>query len=190
MRSGIGPADTLKTVGIAVLNEQKPARSQSAEPPVAASRRRDPARNAAVAGAAHLRHRRRAALLRPQRRPAGDLFVSFIARPSGYANGNRLGLVGPSLYAPHLRGSVRLDPEEPEGRAAGRFQLPRRSRDAKRLLQAARFARALIEDAAVRAVTFEAFVLAAQSAVPTPEPTSLMLAEKCAAQILSERRSG
>ena len=47
--------------------------------------------------------------------PAGDLFVSFIARTSAYANGNRLGMVGPSLYAPHSRGSVRLDPSNPEG---------------------------------------------------------------------------
>ena len=76
---------------------------------------------------AQLRHRRRAALLRPHDAPAGDLFVSFIARTSAYANGNRLGMVGPSLYAPYSRGSVRLDPKNPERRAAGRFQSPRRS---------------------------------------------------------------
>lgn len=116
--------------------------------------------------------------------------MSFIARTSGYANRKRLGMVGPSLYAPHSRGSVRLDPKNPNGEPLVDLNFLADPRDAKRLLQAARFARALLEDAAVRAATFEAFVLAAQSAVPTPEPTSLMLAEKCAAQILSERRSG
>lgn len=41
--------------------------------------------------------------------------MSFIARTSGYANRKRLGMVGPSLYAPHSRGSVRLDPKNPNG---------------------------------------------------------------------------
>jgi GMC oxidoreductase len=91
--------------------------------------------------------------------PAGDLFVSFIARTSGYANGNRLGMVGPSLYAPHSRGSVRLDPKNPKGEPLVDFNFLADPRDAKRLLQAARFARALLENARVRAATCEAFVL-------------------------------
>ena len=85
--------------------------------------------------------------------------MSFIARTSGYANGNRLGMVGPSLYAPHSRGSTRLDPKNPEGEPLVDFNLLADPRDAKRLLQAARFARALLEDAGVRAATLEAFVL-------------------------------
>jgi 5-(hydroxymethyl)furfural/furfural oxidase len=91
--------------------------------------------------------------------PAGDLFVSFIARTSGYANGNRLGMVGPSLYAPLSRGSVRPDPKNPRGEPLVDFNLLSDSRDAERLLHAARFARALLEDQRVRSVTHEAFVL-------------------------------
>jgi 5-(hydroxymethyl)furfural/furfural oxidase len=91
--------------------------------------------------------------------PEGDLFVSFIARTSGYANGNRLGMVGPSLYAPYSRGSVRLDPRNPKGEPLVDFNLLADPRDAKRLLHAARFSRGLLEDARVRAATFEAFVL-------------------------------
>ena len=115
--------------------------------------------------------------------------MSFIARTSGYANRNRLGMVGPSLYAPHSRGSVRLDPKNPNGESLVDLNFLADSRDAKRLLQAAR-SPARCSRTRRCAATFEAFVLAAQPAVPTAEPTSLTLAEKCAAQILSERRSG
>jgi 5-(hydroxymethyl)furfural/furfural oxidase len=91
--------------------------------------------------------------------PPGDLFVSFIARTSGYATGNRLGMVGPSLYAPFSRGSVGLDRMNPSGPPAVDFNLFADPRDAERLFHAARFARALLLDAEVRNVTHEAFVL-------------------------------
>jgi 5-(hydroxymethyl)furfural/furfural oxidase len=91
--------------------------------------------------------------------PPGDLFVSFIARTSGYANGNRLGMVGPSLYAPYSRGAVRLDPKNPAGEPLVDFNLLADPRDTERLLCAARFARGLLEHERVRAATFEAFVL-------------------------------
>jgi 5-(hydroxymethyl)furfural/furfural oxidase len=68
-------------------------------------------------------------------------------------------MVGPSLYAPHSRGSVRLDPGNPEGAPLVDFNLLADSRDAERLLHCARFARALLQDARVRALTSEAFVL-------------------------------
>ena len=90
---------------------------------------------------------------------AGDLFVSFIARTSAYANGNRLGMVGPSLYAPHSQGSVTIDPKDPAGEPRVDFNLLADPRDSERLLHGARFARALLEDTRVRAVTYEAFVL-------------------------------
>jgi 5-(hydroxymethyl)furfural/furfural oxidase len=85
--------------------------------------------------------------------------VSFIARTSGYANGNRLGMVGPSLYAPYSRGSVRLDRSNPAGEPHVDFNLLADPRDTERLLDAARFARALLEHERVRATTLEAFVL-------------------------------
>jgi 5-(hydroxymethyl)furfural/furfural oxidase len=91
--------------------------------------------------------------------PPGDLFVSFIARTSGYATGNRLGMVGPSLYAPFSRGSVRLDRHNPGGPPAVDFNLLSDRRDAERLVHAARFARALFLDTEVRNATHEAFVL-------------------------------
>jgi 5-(hydroxymethyl)furfural/furfural oxidase len=89
--------------------------------------------------------------------PPGDLFVSFIARTSGYATGNRLGMVGPSLYAPFSRGRVSLG--DPNGPPAVDFNLLSDPRDAERLIHASRFARALLADAEVRNATYEAFVL-------------------------------
>jgi 5-(hydroxymethyl)furfural/furfural oxidase len=91
--------------------------------------------------------------------PPGDLFVSFIARTSGYRTGNRLGMVGPSLYAPFSRGSVRLDRHNPGGPPAVDFNLLSDRRDAERLVQAAHFARALLLDMEVRNATHEAFIL-------------------------------
>ena len=159
MRSGIGPADALKTAGIAVLHAQNQLGRNLQNhlflhlgAVIRPGMRQSPAMRTYPIGGARLSSGQDGA-------PAGDLFVSFIARTSGYADGNRLGMVGPSLYAPHSRGSVRLDPKNPIGEPLVDFNLLADPRDAERLLQAARFARALLEDARVRAVTFEAFVL-------------------------------
>ena len=91
--------------------------------------------------------------------PESDLFMSFIARTGGQSTGNRLGLLGPSLYAPFSRGSVRLDPADPNGRPAVDFNALGDSRDADRIVEAARVARDLLNDPAVRAVTYEPFVV-------------------------------
>jgi choline dehydrogenase-like flavoprotein len=159
MRSGIGPADALKTAGIAVLHEQNQLGRNLQNhlflhlgAVIRPGMRQPPALRSYAIGGARLSSGQNGA-------PAGDLFVSFIARTSGYANGNRLGMVGPSLYAPHARGSVRLDPNNPNGEPLVDFNLLADPRDAERLLHAARFARALLEDARVRAATLEAFVL-------------------------------
>jgi choline dehydrogenase-like flavoprotein len=159
MRSGIGPGDALKTAGIAVLHEQSQLGRNLQNhlflhlgAVIRPGMRQSPAlRNYAIGGA-RLSSGQDGA-------PAGDLFVTFIARTSAYANGNRLGMVAPCLYAPYSRGSVRLDPNNPKGEPLVDFNLLADPRDAERLLHAALFARALLEDVRVRAATFEAFVL-------------------------------
>ena len=158
MRSGVGPGDTLKAAGIDVLLEQAELGRNlqnhvflhlgAAIRP--GMRQATTLRNYAIGGAR---------LSSGEAGIPGDLFVSFIARTSGYANGNRLGMVGPSLYAPFSRGSVRLDPKNPKGEPLVDFNLLSNPRDSERLLHAARFARALLQDRGVRALTFEAFVL-------------------------------
>lgn len=89
----------------------------------------------------------------------GDLFVSFIARTSARGKGNRLGMVGPSLYAPFSRGRVTLDRADPMGSPAVDFNLLSDPRDADRLVQAGRFARTLLQDESVRSTIFETFIL-------------------------------
>ncbi|MGH6925405.1 MAG: GMC family oxidoreductase [Propylenella sp.] len=91
--------------------------------------------------------------------PRGDLFATFIARTSGYATGNRLGIVGASLYAPFSRGRVSLDPARSDGPPAVDFNLLSDPRDAARLLHAAQLARSLLSDDDVRRVTHESFIL-------------------------------
>jgi 5-(hydroxymethyl)furfural/furfural oxidase len=159
MRSSIGPGNALKAAGIAVLHEQSQLGRNLQNHPflhlgavIRPGMRQSPALRAYAIGCARLSSGQDGA-------PAGDLFVTFIGRTSRYANGNRFGVVGTSLYAPHSRGSVRLDPKNPKGEPLVDFNLLADPRDAERLLHAARFARALPDDARVRAVAFETFVL-------------------------------
>jgi choline dehydrogenase-like flavoprotein len=93
--------------------------------------------------------------------PAGDLFVSFIARTSGRPHGNRIGMIGPSLYAPYSRGAVRLNARQPRHSPEVDFRLLSDPLDRERLLIAARFARDLLADEAVRNTVLETFVLPA-----------------------------
>jgi 5-(hydroxymethyl)furfural/furfural oxidase len=93
--------------------------------------------------------------------PAGDLFISFIARTSGRPHGNRIGMIGPSLYAPYSRGTVRLRGRQPHHPLDIDFRLLSDPLDRERLLVAARFARDLLADEAVRGTVLETFVLPA-----------------------------
>ena len=67
----------------------------------------------------------------------------FISRASGDATGNRLGMLAAALYAPFSRGTVRLDRSDPQRPPAVDFCLLADPRDVVRLVEAARFARAL-----------------------------------------------
>ncbi len=91
--------------------------------------------------------------------PPADLFISFIARTGGRSTGNRFGMVGPCLYAAASRGSVTLDPTDPQGPPRVDFNALGDPRDAERLLHAARVTREFLEDEAVRAVTHESFII-------------------------------
>jgi 5-(hydroxymethyl)furfural/furfural oxidase len=158
MRSGIGPSEALKAAGIDVVHDEKRVGANLQNhvflhlgAVIRPGMRQSPSlRNYAIGGAR---------LSSGPNASAGDLFVSFISRTSAYPNGNRLGMVGPSLYAPFSRGAVRLDPKNPGGEPLVDFNLLADPRDAERLLYAARFARVLLQDARVRATTLEAFVL-------------------------------
>ncbi len=91
--------------------------------------------------------------------PPSDLFLGFIARSSARSTGNRIGMVASALYSAFSRGTVRLDPADPDGPPLVDFNALGDPRDADRLLHAARTTRALLLDEAVRAVTHESFVI-------------------------------
>src|SRR6185436_18220349 len=91
--------------------------------------------------------------------PDGDIFIGFLSRSSSHATGNRLGMLAAALYAPFSHGSVQLDPGDPDGPPIVDFNLLADPRDATRMIEAARFARALLEDPEVIAVTTEPFIL-------------------------------
>lgn len=160
LRSGIGPAGDLSPLGIPILANLSVGQNLQNHvfahlgAVIRPGARQDPAqRFYCMAGA-----RLSSGLVNA---PAGDLFVSFIARTSGRPHGNRIGMIGPSLYAPYSRGTVRL-----RGRAAHHpldvdFRLLSDPLDRERLLIATRFARDLLADEAVRNTVLETFVLPA-----------------------------
>jgi 5-(hydroxymethyl)furfural/furfural oxidase len=157
LRSGIGDADDLARLGVPIVHDLKPVgrnlqnhvfthlgavvRPHVRQPPTS--------RFYAMAGAR----------LSSGKGPEGDIFISFIARTSGYPTGNRLGMVGPSIYAPFSRGTVTLDPGNLRGEPLVDFNLLSDPRDVERLTDAARFARTLLADPEVKAATYESFVL-------------------------------
>jgi 5-(hydroxymethyl)furfural/furfural oxidase len=91
--------------------------------------------------------------------PEGDIFVAFMSRASGYATGNRLGMLATALFDPFSRGTVRLDGGNPNGPPAVHFNLLSDPRDTSRMIAAARFARALLQDPEVAGVTMDPFIL-------------------------------
>jgi 5-(hydroxymethyl)furfural/furfural oxidase len=160
MRSGIGPAVDLNPLGLPILADLPVGQNLQNHvfahfgAVIRPGARQDPAqRFYCMAGA-----RLSCGLVNA---PAGDLFISFIARTSGRAHGNRLGMIGPSLYAPYSRGSVRLRGRQPYHSLDVDFRLLSDPLDRERLLIASRFARDLLADEAVRNTCLETFVLPA-----------------------------
>jgi choline dehydrogenase-like flavoprotein len=91
--------------------------------------------------------------------PPGDLLVFTMARVSPRPFGADVAMVGAALYSPYSRGAVTLasaDINTPPRVAFNMFDDPR---DAPRMLQAARFAQALLCDPAVAASYNDAFLL-------------------------------
>lgn len=91
--------------------------------------------------------------------PPSDLFLGFIARSSARHTGNRIGMVASALYSAFSRGTVTLDPADPQGPPQVDFNALGDPRDAERLLYAARTTRDFLLDDSVRAVTHESFVI-------------------------------
>ena len=91
--------------------------------------------------------------------PANDLLLFMIARVSPRSYGPDLGMVGAALYSPFSRGEVSLTGAGFTAPPRIDFRMLEDPRDAPRLLQAARFAEAMLLDSAVAATYSEAFLL-------------------------------
>jgi 5-(hydroxymethyl)furfural/furfural oxidase len=159
IKSGVGPAAQLAECGVAVVADS-PALGSNLQnhlfvhlgAVVRPEARHDPAMRRYVLAGARISSRLSNA-------PEGDIFIAFLSRASGHATGNRLGMLAAALYAPFSRGTVRLDRGNPQGPPTVDFNLISDPRDTSRMIEAARFARALLRDPEVVAVTTEPFIL-------------------------------
>lgn len=159
LRSGIGPAQDLRKLGIAVKIDR---------PGVGANLQNHPYLHFALTlppglrlaaelrqfGLAGLRHSSGHADCQ-----AGDLLAFAVGRVSPRPFGAALGMVGAALYSPYSRGRVTLD--SPDIRVPPRidFRLLSDPRDAPRFIQAARFSESLLRDPALAHTYEDAFIL-------------------------------
>ncbi|RAI45122.1 GMC family oxidoreductase [Rhodoplanes roseus] len=159
LRAGIGPAEDIAALGIAVLADRRGVGANLQNHPylqfalTLPKRARMPARlrRFAVAGL-----RVSSGL---EGCPPCDLLAFAIGRVSPFSYGPDLGMVGAALYAPFSRGRVALQRPDPETPPAVDFSLLQDPRDPPRLLQAARLVESLLADPGVAAAYGDAFLL-------------------------------
>ncbi|MBI3434784.1 MAG: FAD-dependent oxidoreductase, partial [Proteobacteria bacterium] len=159
LRSGIGPADELRAVGVEPRvdrrgvgkNYQNHSLLHFALTLTPDARLASDARHYAMAGMR----------LSPGVAgcPAGDLLLYFITRVSGRAFGTRMGMVAAALYAPFSRGFVALRSPDPDAPPHIEQRLLSDARDRERMLKAARLAESLIVDPALAGAWREAYLL-------------------------------
>lgn len=159
LKSGIGPADELRSLGIQpVLDRPGVGRNLQNHPYMffaltlpRGKRVASDLRRFALAG------------IRSSSRmpgcPPSDLFGFVIGRVSGESYGPDFALVGSALYAPCSRGSVRLKSVDPLAEPDVNFRFMSDPADPPRMVLAARLAEQLLRDPAVAAEYHEAFLL-------------------------------
>jgi 5-(hydroxymethyl)furfural/furfural oxidase len=91
--------------------------------------------------------------------PQGDLLLTAIARVSPRGFGAGLAMFSAALYAPYSRGTVSLTSAAPDTAPRIDFRLLDDSRDAPRMLTAARFAERLLADPMFGKHYHDAFIL-------------------------------
>jgi choline dehydrogenase-like flavoprotein len=159
LRSGIGPGESLRSLGIDVVLES-PEVGKNLQNHVFihfASLLRPYARQDPSIRRYGLACARLSSALAAADDP--DMFVSFIGRTTGRANGNRLGVVAAALYAPFSRGHVRLRPGDPSGSPEVSFRLLSDERDRSRLIDVARFCQDILSEGDVRKMVHDTILL-------------------------------
>ncbi|WP_176041103.1 GMC family oxidoreductase [Burkholderia stabilis] len=173
LRSGIGPAATLSSLGIRVVADRPGVGRNLQNHPymffaltlprgkrIAADLRRF-----AVAG---LRSSSDAPGC-----PASDLFSFVIGRVSGASFGPDFALVGSALYAPKSRGSVTLESADPLVNPVVNFRFMSDPADPQRMIKSARLTERLLREPGVAAQYHEAFLLPGALAVTQFNRTGL-----------------
>jgi 5-(hydroxymethyl)furfural/furfural oxidase len=89
---------------------------------------------------------------------AGDMFIAILNKTAHHPIGRRIGALMVSVYKSYSRGSVTLNPEDPNGRPTVRFNLLSDARDLDRLVAGVRFAAAILGSKPVRAVSNDGFI--------------------------------
>jgi choline dehydrogenase-like flavoprotein len=159
LRSGIGPADELKQLGITPLID-RPGVGRNLQnhpylhfaltlPP--RSRLKGHLRRFAVAGL-----RLSSGI---EGCPEADLIVYALGRVSPRSYGPDLTMIGAAVYAPFSRGRVTLNSADVNAAPDIAFSLLQDPRDPPRMVKAARFAEALLLDPGVAATYNDAFLL-------------------------------
>jgi len=165
LRSGIGPAAELRSLGIPSLLDR---------PGVGRNLQNHPYMFFAVTlprgkrVAADLRRFAVAGVRSSSHMPGmdgGDLFNFVIGRVSGEAFGPDFALLGSALYGPRSRGFVRLQSADPLAHPEVNFRFLSDPADPPRLVQAARLAERLLRAPGVAAQYHEAFLLPGALAV-------------------------
>jgi len=174
MRSGIGPAEELRRLGIEVIadrggvgrNLQNHAYQFFAATLPRPERLAAQVRRFAIAGL-------RASSRLPDC-PNGDLMLFLLGRVSPRLYGADIAMFGSALYAPFSRGAVTLTSSDPHVSPKIDFRMFDDPRDAPRMVMAARLAERLLRDPTVKAGYRDAYLLPAGLAVSQFNRTGLM----------------
>ncbi len=159
MRAGIGAGGDLQALGIAALADR---------PGVGRNLQNHPYLNLALTLPRHarmdenLRHFALAGMRISSGHadcPPADLMVFGMGRVSGRSWGPSVAMVGASVYAPFSRGHVSLRSADISVEPDVMFSLLQDSRDAPRMVQAARFVESLVLGTAVNETFNDAFLL-------------------------------
>ncbi|MFL9888849.1 GMC family oxidoreductase [Paraburkholderia agricolaris] len=165
LRSGIGPADELSSVGIEPLLDRPGVGKNLQNHPYMffaltlprGKRMSSSLRRFAVAG------------LRASSKVPGceasDLFTFMVGRVSGESFGPDFALVGSALYSPRSRGNITINTTNHEVSPKINFRFMSDPMDPPRMIQAARLTERLLRESEVAGAYQEAFLLPSQLAV-------------------------
>jgi 5-(hydroxymethyl)furfural/furfural oxidase len=159
IRSGIGPAQDLQKLGVAVKANRPGVGANLQNHPYLHFALTIPSKMRLAAGLHQfgmncVRH----SSGHPDCKPS-DLLAFAMGRVSPRPFGAAIGMVGAALYSPYSRGRVTIDTPDIKTPPRIDFRLLSDPRDAPRFLQAARFAESLVRDPALAATYDDAFIL-------------------------------